>query len=644
MSIEITSQQEIDELKVTGKLPSPSGVALAIMQKSQRDDVTIQEISHLIQSDPALSGRIIKYANSVLLGARRPIVAIPDAVTVLGLHVVRQLALGFSLISDSQHEPCRGFDYRQFWTRSLAIAIANRALNLYVKTSADETFTVGLLCGVGRLALATIYPDSYGALLAAADGQPPSELVRLEQMHYATNHKELTVALLKDWGFPAVFLEAVFYHDSPDSGVFEQGSRAYYLVHGLHLATSLAHACLQNEEDRRRLLPKLYMAGARLGIEAEDLLSLGDHVVREWQEWGGILGIPTPQLLSFSDLANSAPPAPAFLQDSGTSTRNALRVLAMDDDLITRTLLEKLLASAGHEVRVAENGEEGLRLALEFRPQLVITDWLMPEMDGLAFCKSLRATEEGKEIYIILLTALETEDCLVEAFEAGVDDYIVKPFNKRVLMARLHAGERVIGLHGKLLKKEKELRVVIAELAVTIRQLHELALRDPLTHLPNRRYGLERLDQEWAATGRNHKPLSVMLLDIDHFKLVNDRHGHDVGDLVLKLLASVLEKTSRTEDFACRLGGEEFLVICTDTDVKSAQRLAERLRKAIESTPLRTRGGDIAVTASIGVAERASSMAVVADLIRLADKAMYAAKQSGRNKVIAQRGCDAAHG
>lgn len=643
MSIEITSQQEIDELKATGKLPSPTGVAFAIIQKSQQEDVTIQEIAHLIQSDPALSGRILKYANSTLLGARRPIISIPDALIMVGLPIIRQLALGFSLISDSQNEPCRGFDYPKFWSRSLAIAIANRALSLYAKTSADETFTMGLLCDVGQLALATIYPDSYGEVFLAAESHPNSELVRLERANYATDHKQLAVVLLKDWGFPAVFLEAVFYHDDPDSGVFEQGSRAYCLVHGLNLAASLADACLQNEEARRFLLPQLYMKGARLGIEAESLLSLSDQVVKEWQEWGSLLNIPTPQLLSFSNLANSAPPPPEIHEAATISTANPLRILAIDDDPIMRALLGKLLPSSGHTVQVAKNGKEGLRLALEFKPHLVITDWLMPEMDGLEFCKALRATEEGKEIYIILLTALEHEDSLVAAFEAGADDYIVKPFSKRVLMARLRAGERVIGLHGNLLKKEKELRVVIAELAVTIRQLHELALKDPVTQLPNRRYGLERLDQEWAATGRSQKPLCVMLLDLDHFKQVNDRYGHDVGDLVLKLVARVLKKSSRAEDFACRLGGEEFLIVCSDTDLKSAQQIGERLRKTIESTPLQAQGGPVRVTASIGVAERSSSMAGPDDLIRLSDKAMYAAKNSGRNKVIAQRGTDANH-
>lgn len=638
MSIEITSQQEIDELKATGKLPSPTGVALAIMQKSQQEDVSVQEIARLIQSDPALSGRIIKYANSSLLGARRPVVSIPDAVLLIGLPIVRQLALGFSLISNSKHDLCSGFDYPRFWSRSLAIAIANRALSVYVKTSAEETFTLGLLCDVGKLALATIYPDSYGEVFLAAGGQPCSELVLLERSRYATDHKQLAVVLLKDWGFPTVFLEAVFYHDNPDSGVFEQGSRTYYLVHGLHLATNLADACLQVEEARRLLLPQLYMKGARLGIEAESLLSLGDQVVQEWQEWGSLLNIPTPQLLSFSHLANSAPPPPLLHEAATLFTVNSLRILAIDDDPIMRSLLERMLSSAGHAVQVAKNGKEGLELALEFKPQLVITDWLMPEMDGLAFCKFLRATEEGKEIYVILLTALETEDRLVEAFEAGADDYIVKPFSKRVLMARLRAGERVIGLHGNLLKKEKELRVVIAELAVTIRQLHELALKDPVTQLPNRRYGLEHLDQDWAATGRSQKPLCVMLLDLDHFKRVNDHYGHDVGDLVLRLVADILKKSSRTEDFACRLGGEEFLIVCCDTDLKAALQIAERLRKTIESTHLKTRGEAIQVTASIGIAERSADMADPAVLIRLADKAMYVAKNSGRNKVYAQHG------
>jgi two-component system cell cycle response regulator len=488
MTIEIISQQKIDELRSAGKLPSPGGVALAIMEKSQQEGVTVQEIALLIQSDPALAGRLMKYANSAAMGGRRPIASVPDAVHRVGLSAVRHLVLGFSLISSTRYAPCPGFDYPLFWARSLATAIANRALSLQTHASADEAFTFGLLCEIGKLALASLYPDSFGEVLAEASSGKQS-LLELENQHYAIDHRILTHALLKDWGFPNVFLETAYYYEDPDASAFEQGSRPYSLVHGLHLASCLAEACLMDEEARRNRLPPLFAKAARLGIEADELLALCARIDLEWREWGNLLGIPTQHLLSVSSpppsLGESETPSP--LPDGANSVA-PLRVLAVDDDPILRTLLEKLLVLKGYQVRVAKDGREGLRLTIEFAPQIIITDWKMPEMDGLAMCRALRGSEEGEKVYIILLTAQETEDALVEAFDAGADDYIVKPFNKRVLMARLRAGERIIRLH------------------------------------------------------------------------------------------KVLEQTARTEDLSCRLGGEEFLVICPETGLKAAQTVAERIR------------------------------------------------------------------
>lgn len=639
MAIEIISQQKIDELRAAGKLPSPGGVALAIMEKSQQEGVTVQEISLLIQSDPALAGRLMKYANSAALGGRRPIASVPDAVHRVGLSAVRHLVLGFSLISSTHYAPCPGFDYPMFWARSLATAIANRALSLQTHVSADEAFTFGLLCGIGKLALASLYPDSFGQVLeAASTGQ--ASLPELENEHYAIDHRALTYSLLKDWGFPNIFLETAYYHDDPDACGFEQGSRHYALIHGLHLATCLAEACLLDDISRQNRLPLLFTKAARLGIEAGELAELCARIDVEWREWGDLLGVPTPHLLSISSSPRSPgePNASPALSGAGNAVA-PLRILAIDDDPVLRTLLEKLLALKGYQVRIAADGKEGLRLAVEFAPQIIITDWMMPEMDGLAMCRALRGSEEGERVYVILLTAQETEDRLVEAFDAGADDYIVKPFNKRVLMARLHAGERIIRLHEALTRKELELRAVVSDLAITVRQLHDLAMKDPLTRLPNRRQGLERMEQEWTAVNRRqNRSLSVLLLDIDRFKQVNDQHGHGVGDEVLKFVARIIEQSARAEDLPCRLGGEEFLVICPETGLKAAQTVAERIRKEIEATELPTAAGMLRVTASIGVAERTPAISSPAELVRLADKAMYAAKNAGRNRVVAIRG------
>lgn len=298
-----------------------------------------------------------------------------------------------------------------------------------------------------------------------------------------------------------------------------------------------------------------------------------------------------------------------------------------------------MLENCGYQVKTAADSRDGLRRVIEFAPQIVISDWKMPEMDGLSMCRAIRATEEGESIYLVLLTAQENEDILVEAFDAGVDDYIVKPFSPRVLKARLHAGERITRLHEALARKELDLRGVVADLALTVRQLHELSMKDPLTHLANRRYGLERLEQEWALAHRHQeKTLSVLMIDIDRFKRINDQFGHDQGDSVLKLVAGILDRAVRTGDLPCRLGGEEFLVICPDTDLKAAKSLAERIREFIQQDSLPLPSGRMQVTVSIGVSEFQPGMACPAELVRRSDEAMYMAKNSGRNRVVAMAG------
>ena len=261
----------------------------------------------------------------------------------------------------------------------------------------------------------------------------------------------------------------------------------------------------------------------------------------------------------------------------------------------------------------------------------------MPGLDGLALCKALRQTEEGQQMYFIVLSALEQDDQLVEAFESGVDDYLTKPFTPRVLAARLRAGLRVIHLQEEARRDSENLRKFAAELAVANRRLQQAALTDPLTGLPNRRYAMERLDQEWAAALRSGRPLSCLMLDLDRFKQINDTHGHDIGDLVLRQASVVLRKEARTEDGVCRIGGEEFLVICGDTPLPAAMQLAERLRSAIARTRFSNGAVSCTTTVSVGVAQRAGEMQRADELFKAADNALYAAKAAGRNRVIANQ-------
>ena len=629
-----SANSRFDELKTTGKLPSPSGVALAIIELCRRDGVSVDEIARAVRADPALSGRIIKFANAAANGPRRPVVSVPEAIKMVGVSTVRQLVLGFSLLGQYRSGACKAFDYNRYWSRSLAVAIAASAVCQRVRSAPpDEAFTCGLLSGVGTLALATIYPNEYAELIASLPASL-NEVARLEQERFATDHNELGAALLEDWHLPRLFVVAVFHHEAPDQAHLPDGSREFVICNLLHLASRLGDLCAARETDRKALVPGLILAAAKVGLDQQSLSKLSDEVVAQWREWGKILELGTVEVPAFETLVREKDkPPPALELGVAAKPLQPLNLLVVEDDRATLLLVEHVLKGLGHTVHCAPDGNAGLALAMSVRPQIIVSDWIMPGLDGVSFCKALRQTEEGQQMYFIILSALEQDDQLVEAFESGVDDYLTKPFTPRVLAARLRAGQRVIKLQEDARRDSENLRRFAAELAVANRRLQQAALTDPLTGLPNRRYGMERLEQEWAASSRSQRPLTCMVVDVDQFKQVNDTYGHDSGDVVLRQVAAVLRKEMRTEDVICRLGGEEFLVISPDTAISAALNLAERLRMAVS----KVRGSSANIThnttVSIGVSQRDPAMIRMDELIKAADNALYEAKRAGRNRV-----------
>lgn len=307
---------------------------------------------------------------------------------------------------------------------------------------------------------------------------------------------------------------------------------------------------------------------------------------------------------------------------------NALRLLVVDDDPVSRKLLTALGQQRGCDWVEAGDGKAGLARVRERMPDIVITDWLMPGMDGLAMVRAIRAGPGGDRPYIILVTTFEDDNKLVEAFASGVDDFIGKPLRRRVIDARLHAGERIVRL-----QKQNERH--IAELARTNERLREQAVTDELTGLPNRRYAMERIGQEWSASERRASPLSCMVIDLDGFKQINDRCGHERGDEVLRLVAATIKECVRAEDIVCRIGGDEFLVICPDAALDSVLACGERLVERVRQLGVGANGHPFGL--SIGAAERQSDIADQAGLISLADKGMYRAKRGGKNRVYSNQ-------
>jgi diguanylate cyclase (GGDEF)-like protein len=623
--------QKMEELEAGVRLPTPKGVALAVMEVCRREDATIAEIAKLVMTDPALSSRLLQLANSAAY-SRRPVASVPDAVMRLGLSTVRMLAMGFSLADQYPSGPCQGFDYPGFWSHSLLMAVACQQLGELTRNgSPDELFACGLLARIGCLALATIYPVEYAELLAQQAGEPLLERER-ERLH--VDHNELTAAILADCGIPLSLAEPACHHEIPGASGFSEGSRPYELAHLFHHAKRLADLGLMPEAERYRKIPELMLLGGRIGLDVDTLGKLVDGIFLRWREWGDLLKVPTRAFPSFAKLAVA--PAP---KADGVDNLSGLRVLLVEDDATSRIVTEGILARLlGCPVHSAVNGEEALVMALEVMPQIVVTDWVMPVMDGVEFCRALRATEWGQSMYVIMLTAVDEEEAIVDAFEAGVDDYVTKPVNIPALRARTRAALRYVKLLNAWETDRAQLKQFTAELAISNRKLEHAALTDLLTGMPNRRAGLDALSQEWSGANRSGQPLSVIMIDIDHFKSINDTHGHAVGDAVLKEAAKAIQNMARKDDSVCRLGGEEFLIVCHNTDLKSAYHAAERLRKRVGATDIRVGDAPIRIAISVGVACKEPGMANAETMVNAADRALYAAKHEGRNRTCLASG------
>jgi len=635
----IVDDPKFTQLKISGRLPTPKGIALEVINLTQQDDASNHDIARLIGADPALSGRIIKAANILLSNSTRPVVTIVDAVAVLGMRGLRQLVLGIALIVDHRHGPCKQFNYQHFWMHSLLTGIAARHLAERSRlAAAEEIFVVALLENIGQLVLATIFADEYGKLLKEAASLSLSDIYQQETQKFGFNEAELSEAVLADLGFPKIFQSLVRDSAQPETARATEGSREWRLLHLLHISGLIAEVCLSVPENQTQLLTRLKLDAAKAGIETEDLIAVGDASARDWQEWSALLGMGKLDLQSFTELltaqkcltesvvaANSKPSEPSDFK---------LRVLVVEDDPTMMVLLESMLKTAGHTVVTARDGVEALKAVSQHKPQLIISDWLMPKMDGIALCKKLRETEEGRSIYVIILTSQQNPEKLVEAFDAGADDYLVKPITPKIFFARLKAGQRLVHLQNTQAIDREQLLRLSNDLAATNEQLQQLALTDALTGLPNRRSAMEHLEREWALTERGNRALACMMIDVDHFKAINDKFGHPVGDIALQHAANELRQAARAQDVVCRMGGEEFLVICPDTDIAEAHQAAERLRKRIEAMRINSIEPPLAMTISIGISNKNAATNVLEKLLTDADKCLYQAKHAGRNRSV----------
>jgi len=292
-----------------------------------------------------------------------------------------------------------------------------------------------------------------------------------------------------------------------------------------------------------------------------------------------------------------------------------------DSETVRREIVEILkansLATYYHE---AGDGIEGLKTLLEIKIDLVLCDVDMPRMDGFRFLSMVRARENLRDIPVILLTGKDDRESKIWGLEQGASDYITKPFDAGEMVAR-------VKVHLKLKQLQDELRRAYERLL-------EVSHTDHLTGLYNRRYLMEVLESEFSRARRSGGSLSLLIIDIDHFKWINDTYGHQEGDLVLAEAASVFRDQLRGYDTAVRYGGDEFVAVLPDTTMSDAMAVAERMRKAIMKSRFPGKLSHVRLSFSIGIAVHpAQGIETVTDFIRMADNALYRAKEKGRNRI-----------
>ncbi len=632
--------KQLDELRLTGSLPSPTGVGLAILELTRGEDYAMGDVTRAIQSDPALTGRIIKIANSAGFAGSHSVTSVGQAAMRLGVRSVRNVALGFTLVSGNRGGACSAFDYEGYWARSLAVAVLSQRFAEALRLAAPaDAFTCGLLSGIGVLALASIHPDRYAQLLEQRRAQPDADMLRLERDMFDLDHSELAAAMLADWRLPESFCFAVSAFERRDALAGAPDEKAARMTRIVRAASIVAEVYFRAAQPTPTDVERIESLLGELELPRDQFERVRTEALSEWREWGRALAIPTDREVKPAEVAAEAQRALEVPTDAQVRVqapeRKGLRILVVDDDPVSLRVIEHHLTRDGHQVTRAMNGRQALIMALESAPQMVVSDWNMPEMDGLELARSLRRSSETRATYMLLLTGREEEDRVVEAFDAGVDEYIVKPFNPKILLARVRAGQRMIELREQVEHERISRDRQMAEMAVLNRKLEAAAMTDVLTRLPNRRYAMRKLEEELNAAMAGGSPLSVIMIDIDHFKQVNDRYGHDMGDLVLRETASVLRNTTRKGDTVCRLGGEEFLVICSKASLAQCAMTAERIRAAVEENVIGF-GFERAVTVSLGAASLDCGAQTVDELLKLADRRVYNAKASGRNRVCSQ--------
>jgi diguanylate cyclase (GGDEF)-like protein len=603
-------------------LPSPAGVGCAILRCASGNGLRIDRLVAALRVDPASTARVVDAANRLSsAGERLTVAAAAEALHPRHLH---ELAVSFH--SRGQRRGAgREFDHDRYWRWSLACAVA--AEQIAAKDGQfdpEEAHAAALVSRIGVLALATAEPGSFDALLRDHSTRPVQELLAAESRVFDFDHYELAASLMLGWGWPEWMALAVRDLGLPQRHATALPRRAEdfaaLLRHAGLLACDIVEAAPRPGERAQRRTRVYESSGLGPMLRDDSLHWATMRRLRELAE-----ALDDPQSPSRMVLDAVAKP--------GGESMHGAKVLAVDDDPVDLRLLVAQLERAGCEVISARDGHEALDLAIRHHPQAVVADWTMPNMSGSELCRRLRELAPHKPLFLVLLTALDDEGRAVEAYESGADEYVTKPCNPRLLVARLKSGLRLARHQEADAARRAELQAEGRRIELHAKRMAGLAATDQLTGLASRARVLELLRKHWDHSQSTGAPLAIALFDLDHFKRVNDEHGHDAGDEVLRVVARLMQRHVRKGDCLARFGGEEFLLACPGADAAAVQVAAERLRGALAAEPIVRAGFRGRLTLSCGIAEKGPGMLGVDGLLKAADRALYAAKAEGRDRV-----------
>ena len=404
----------------------------------REDKASAGEIAEIIQTDPALTGRTLKLANTGNAAASRPVTIVADAVARLGTRTVTAVALGFTILAGNRSGKCRGFDYQKFWSHSLAFAVAAQILSAHTKChSRSEAFTAGLLRRSVDWPWPAFIPRSTRSILGEWDCTDPLQLSQMEQRAFVTDHNELSAVMLDDWGLPQTVSDAVWHQDDPSNADLSSSPETQQFAHILHTSSRMADICVAPTDTHAAAFASDLLGRCEeIGIDAESMIALFDRVFTQWAEWGRVLEIATqrpPKLAELIEAGHSVdsallktttsqtgmpsipiydarPPAIHAVHSETDDRQYGLLVLVADQDAASLRFLEKFLVLSGHRVRCATSGREALQTFFETAPQLVIVDATLPEIGGLELCRRLRQTAAGRQAYIIMITPPDDEE------------------------------------------------------------------------------------------------------------------------------------------------------------------------------------------------------------------------------------------